>query len=576
MRGILAITATVLLGTLLVVACSSSGVDPGASSGSPASNAQGTGASVSAGGGSRTNGTIQPGTDASTSPPHIVVFMIDDLDQRLFQRLLDNGYLPNINRFVVTPGVSFVNSFATDAICCPSRATFLSGQYVHNHGVLDITKGSAYLYPTDATGQGGESTMLPVWLQKRGYRTALFGKYLNGYGGETSTASTRVPQGWNRWVALEGNTTYNMYGYQYCAVDDATTCATHDTECCSLQTGGSTDADYQPDWIASQTSGYVGGLDPTTPQFIYVASSAPHTETNEGNLPAAFNYGATFQWNLPVASRYKYLVDGNTANGELPAQDTTIPNYNESDTTYAQKPGWMTQNVPPMDAVTEGWAASQYRHRAGAMLAVDDMVGTVLGAMDARGMLQNTVVIFTADNGYFLGEHRLAEKGAPYEEAIRVPLVVRSPGAVPGTTCGALAANHDMAVTIADFAGAATTGRVPDGRSLRSFLGAPSLAGTRKNILVEHYQEQGKGVFGIIWPYGTVRTVTGSANTMYSLFDTTQQNVIKSEYYDLLSDPYELHNTVANQSVVRLSVLNSQLSNLRSCIGSACTTDEDR
>jgi N-acetylglucosamine-6-sulfatase len=510
-----------------------------------------------------------PLTVEATPTPHVVVFMLDDLDVRSFRRLLGGGWLPNVQRYLVDQGVTFENSFSTDAICCPSRTTFFSGQYTHNHGVLDITRGTKYLFPSDATGQGGEASFVPSWLQTRGYRTALFGKYLNGYGGETATAGTRVPPGWNRWLALQGATTYSMYGYGYCNATD--------TASCVQATGGdaANPAAYQTDWLRDQITAYIAGLNPTTPQFLYLAPTAPHTETNESQPPGLLTYGSVFQWQVPPAPRHQLLIDGITSNGEVPAQDTTIPNYNESDTTYVFKPGWMTQNVPAMNATQQGWAARQYKQRLASMLAIDDMVGAVMGALAAKGMLSSTLVVLTGDNGYFLGEHRLGEKGAPYEEAIRVPLVIRAPGGAHAATTTAIAANHDLAVTIADYSGAVPT-RTVDGRSLRPVLQAPASSWSRENLLVEHYQEKGPVVFAAIWPYGTVRTQSVNGNAMYTSYETTQSNVIKAELYDLIADPYQLYNTVSTAAAARLASLQTRLANLRACKGTSCATYENR
>jgi arylsulfatase A-like enzyme len=280
---------------------------------------------------------------AGPNKPHVVVFMIDDLDQKTFSLLVNSGRLPNIKKHLVDRGVIFDNSFAGDSICCPSRATFFTGQYVHNHGVLDVTKGVGYLFPFDKTGQGGEQTLLPVWLQNSGYKTALFGKYMNGYGVTDGGNPARIPKGWNKWLAFYSNSTYNVYNYNY-------------NEDGILKVGGSNESDYQTDFISRKVSAYISETSNTTPHFIYVAVTPPHTLVSENALLPGLAYGGAFNWEIPPAPRHQYLIDGNSSNDEVPSLDRSIANFNESSQSYALKPDWMQQNVPLMSTTTISWA----------------------------------------------------------------------------------------------------------------------------------------------------------------------------------------------------------------------------
>ncbi len=500
----------------------------------------------------------------SLEKPNIVVFMIDDLDQKSMNQLLEIGRLPNIQAHLISRGVTFDNSFATDSICCPSRATFFSGQYVHNHGVKDITEGAGYLYPTDATGQGGEDTLLPKWMKTAGYRTALFGKYLNKYG-ETDGSPSRIPSGWDQWLALYSNTTYNVYGYDY-------------NENGQLKVGGTAVTDYQTDFISKKVTDYLSSsvVTPTEPQFIYVAVTPPHTTTNENQFLAATSYGGVFSWQIPPAPRYSYLIDGNVANGELPKQNqsTMNTNFNEGSATYSLKPDWMRNNVPMMSSLTLSYAARQYKQRLAAMLSVDDMVGSIAAILQHKGMYKNTIFFLTSDNGYLLGEHRLAEKGVGYEEAIRVPLVISGAGIVPASRCSSLVANHDLAVTIADLSGASPTRNV-DGRSLRPWLIDPSKSTSRRQILVEHYQENTKLVaLDLIPPYSVLRNlVPNQTNFSFIDYGNISANV-SIEYYTLDADPVQLYNTGATLGA-SLPSFQSTLSSLQTCTGSGCTMAED-
>lgn len=508
---------------------------------------------------------LQSSAPALTTP-HIITFMIDDLDRASLDRLVAAGLVPNIRKHLIERGTDFRQSYSTDSICCPSRATFFSGQYVHNHGVKTITVGSRHIYPSDATGQGGEGTFLPTWLQAAGYETALFGKYLNGYGSEVKNGETRIPQGYNYWLALQGANTYKVFGYDY-------------NENGTMHAGGTDAASYQTDFIRDRAVAYINSINPKTPQFVYIAPTAPHTEVGE-DRPGFATYGSTFSWTVRPAPRHERYMDGDESNGEVPAINDQLPNYNESDATYSSKPGWMKEGVPSMTITQRAGAARQYKQRMAAMLAIDEMVGAVVDALAARGMLDNTLLLFTADNGYFLGEHRLAEKGAPYEEGLRVPLVIRAPSSTTAANaCPLLVGNHDLAATISDYANAKPT-RKADGRSLRSLIEGKGTS-SRRNLLIEHYQEATHiQALDVVWPYGAIRTQSTpenpqqSANEIYTLFE--RENVVnKTEYYDLNNDPYQLNNRGTQLSSTDAASLSRRLGALRTCAGSECKSAED-
>ncbi|MBC7792800.1 MAG: sulfatase-like hydrolase/transferase [Clostridia bacterium] len=508
---------------------------------------------------------------SSRARPHLVVLMLDDVDGPTFDRALSVDLLPNIKKYVVDQGVNFSANYATDSICCPSRTTFFTGQYAHNHGVRDITQGSRAIYPDDATGQGGESTFLPVDLQSVGYNNALFGKYLNGYGEETADAQTRIPPGWNQWLALQGNGTYNMYEYPYNENGTYKIGGAEDDPTSNVD-----DPDYQTDFLARQIAAWLSSdrVDPASPQFIYMAPTAPHIGVPEARQ--LFTYGASFAWPVEPPHRYMGLIDGDPANGEVPSQDTTSANFNETDSTFALKPGWMTQNLRRLTPNNLAAAATQYKQRLASFKGVDDLVGTVAAELEARGMLANTVFIITADNGFLLGEHRLSEKGVSYEEAIRVPLVVRTPYSTnKGNGCSLMAANTDLAATLLDY-GQAASPRVIDGRSLRPLIATATPTWNRAKVLIEHFQENtGSVVFDIIWPHGTVRTRIGAANTQYTHYQTDEQDVITREFYDLATDGAQVNNLQSGLSVDEIAVRDAEVATLQACSGDACLAAEN-
>jgi N-acetylglucosamine-6-sulfatase len=342
----------------------------------------------------------------------------------------------------------------TYALCCPSRATFLTGQYSHNHGVRNNAP------PEGGHAKLDHSNTLPVWLQAAGYVTGHIGKYLNGYG---SVDTLEIPPGWAEWYAAIGSSADNYFDYLL-------------NENGTVVSYGSTPAEYQADvytakavdFIQRHAAGGEGGL---TPFFLFVGYAAPHVgtpiEPGDPSMPT------------PVpAPRHK----GRFANEGLPA----TPAFNEAD--MSDKPASMRRR-PLLTSTQVSEIREVYRQRLESLLAVDEGVQQILEALQNTGILENTLVIFTSDNGFYHGEHRIPfGKTLPYEPAVKVPLLIRGPGIPAGRRISALVANIDLAPTIVAAAGA-TAGRVMDGRSLDPFLTGGqttwSTANGVRHVLVE-------------------------------------------------------------------------------------------
>jgi N-acetylglucosamine-6-sulfatase len=221
-----------------------------------------------------------------------------------------------------------------------------------------------------------------------------------------------------------------------------------------------------------------------------------------------------------------------------------------------------------------------HRQRLRSLLAVDEMIADTVEALGAAGVLENTYLLLTSDNGLLAGEHRLAAgKQAPYEEAIRVPLLVRGPGVAAGQTAPALALNVDLAPTIVELAGARAPDFV-DGRSLAPLLRGESPAARRRAFLVELFapvkaQEagtaagepgEGGGEESAVPPYRALRT----ADELYVEHETGER-----ELYDLRADPYQLENQAATVGPARLERMAARLAELRDCAGVDCQAAEN-
>jgi len=488
-----------------------------------------------------------------SKPPNVVLILTDDL--ALEDVNADTlKHMPNLQALMET-GTTFENAFVTNSLCCPSRATILRGQYTHNHHILHNQPplGGAKKFRLS----GGDSSTAAVWLQDNGYQTALFGKYLNGYYGEY------VPPGWEEWYGLSGNYLSN-----------------------DLNENGhivSYEADryHLDDVLSEKATDYIrrtAGADPpffTTDRslFMWLGTKAPHQPAN----PAPRDENAYPDDSLP-----------------------NPPSFDERD--VSDKPAWIRGN-PPLSLDQKKYMEELHRKRLQSMLAVDDMIGDLIKALRDSGELDNTYIFFTSDNGFHLGEHRLgAGKWTPYEEDIRVPLVVRGPDVPEGRTLQHMVLNNDLAPTFADLAGAETPPFV-DGRSLVPLLtdDPTPLKDWRKRFVVEAVAERGSVphptyldeseitplLTGDPLPSNWRRTSAArvqlgeewgrpwlkalrTKNYLYVEYKTGEH-----ELYDLRKDPYELDNEYATASPELTERLEAQLDALRQCSAEKCRESED-
>jgi N-acetylglucosamine-6-sulfatase len=310
----------------------------------------------------------------------------------------------------------FPNAFLSTPLCCPSRASILTGQYAHHTGVLDNHQGENL----------DESNTLATWLQGAGYTTALFGKYLNEYPWDRGPY---VPAGWSRFVG-KNNTDLRQTYYGYQEIDQGI----------PLREGSSPDA-YATDRFASQALTFLRGLPATEPYFMMFTPSAPHQPWT----PAPRYLGAFRDVPVPVSSD-RVLND------------------------VRGKPGWI-RSLPPVSGSDRAEIARSLRDERATLLAVDDAVREIVEEVRARGELDHTVIFFLTDNGFSFGQHRWYGKRCAYDPCIRTPFAVRAPWVGSGGRIEPVA-NVDLAPTIVDLANV-DPGLPPDGMSLAGLLGAP-------------------------------------------------------------------------------------------------------
>jgi len=458
------------------------------------------------------------GADEVSEHPNVVVVMSDDQTQASISEM------PRVRELIGAKGATFSNSFVNWPVCCPSRATFLTGQYAHNHQVL----GNAP--PLGGFERLDSSETLAVWLQRAGYYTAHIGKFLNGY----ERSEVGVPAGWSEWHGSKR--TYTFYGYQLLEDGRLVTYGDPDED----PDAPANPASYSSDVYTAKAVELIKRRAPSNdPFFLSVAYLAPHSggpNKPEGEPPTRC------QTSAKPAVRHK----GAYGTAPLP----TPPSFNEAD--VSDKPSGIRDRAPLTDAeVAE--ARRDYRCRLESLLAMDEGVDRIVAALRDAGELDDTLIVYTSDNGFFHGEHRIASgKNRVYEEAIRVPLLVRGPGIDKGVVIDELVSNADLAPTILEAAGAGA-GRVVDGRSLLSFDDHPSRLRGRE-LLIEQDS------------YVAIRT----ARYVYAVY-VDGENAGQVELYDLERDPFELTNEAANPAYDAVeAALAARLAELRGCSGKSC------
>jgi arylsulfatase A-like enzyme len=446
--------------------------------------------------------------------PNVVVIETDD------QTASTLWAMPIVQRVVADRGVTFDNSFVSFSLCCPSRATFLTGQYAHNHRVFDNVLPYGSFYRLDS------SNTLPVWLQAAGYRTMQVGKYLNRYG---TRDPFQVPPGWSDWHALVDPSTYRYFGFTM--NDDG-----------RLAYYPPSPANYSTDVIARKATGLIADAAAgPRPFFLWTTFLAPH-----------FSLSPIPEPDDPLVMRTPEPApqDRNRfAWAPLPRD----PSFNEKD--VRDKPTDV-QAFPRLSATMQAAIQENYQQELETLQAVDRAVGRIVDTLQRTGQLAHTLIVFTSDNGYYHGEHRIPrEKILPYEPAIRVPLVVSGPGLPRGAHRSQLVSNQDLASTILDAAGA-RPGLAQDGISLLPLMRDPRVDPGR-DLLIESYYHL---------PVPTVVEGIRTPAWFYTWHSDGQH-----ELYDLVADPYELRNRFGEPAYARVQAeLDRRLLELRACSGASC------
>ncbi len=464
-------------------------------------------------------GFADSGSSAAPKRPNIIFVLTDDLSWNLVK------YMPHV-KLMQKQGVTFGRYFVTDSLCCPSRASIFTGKFPHDTGIFTNNgkDGGFKLFHS----LGHENSTFATRLHSAGYLTAMMGKYMNGYvpTGAVDDQIAYVPPGWDEWD-VAGNA-YSEYNYIL-------------NENGQLIHYGRQPADYLTDVLASKGSEFIDRATAEGKPFLLeIAPFAPHS---------------------PYTPAPRHLAD-------FPGlRAPRTPAFDEAD--IRDKPAWLRTHLS-LRQVQIANIDSGFRKRAQAVESVDDLIARLQVKLKAASQLSNTYIIFSSDNGYHMGEHRLsAGKQTAFETDIRVPLIVTGPGVPRGRTVNKPASNIDLYPTFVRLGGESVPPAV-DGRSLFPLLGTTPVSTWRKAILVEHHGpdvDRSDPDFpppgsGNPDTYAAIRTATG---TYVEYVDG------ELEYYNLNKDPFQLNNSVGLLSQNEQTQLHSRLTALVDChTGATC------
>jgi N-acetylglucosamine-6-sulfatase len=467
-------------------------------------------------------GLLPASAHAAPSRPNIVLIVSDDEDVR------SHAFMPKTKALIEEEGATFENFFVTYPLCCPSRASILRGQYAHNTKILgnDLPWGGFKKF----RASGLEMSTIATWLQDAGYHTAKIGKYMNRYLPQEHAPAP----GWDDWY-IGGGKPHDGFDYRL-------------NENGRIVFYGSRPQDYMNDVLTGKANGVIrAAVKAEQPFFVYILPYTPH-------LPAV------------PAPRHR----GMFAEASMPR----LPSFDEAD--VSDKPVFV-QSLTRIDEGRTAYMQDHYRKRLETLQGLDDMVESVVSTLGETGQLENTYVIYTSDNGFHLGEHRLPlGKDTVYEEDIRVPMVMRGPGVPKGQRIAALALNIDIAPTIAEMAGIQPPEFV-DGRSFLPLLDDPHQP-WRESFLIErrHPEKQ------LVWlarrmglkQKAILETATFDAirtrDLIYVEYGTGER-----ELYDFKRDPHQLANAIEGADPALVEALAARLHELRTCSAAACRSLED-
>jgi len=442
---------------------------------------------------------------AQTERPNFVVILADDFSANL----MPGPNMPNLAQ-MMQDGAVMNRFYTSNSLCCPSRASILTGMMPHNTGVLTNSPPNGGLEAFIANGN--EARTFAIALQAADYVTAFMGKILNGW----KPLVSAIPPGWDRFVSTNS---YRGYGYTL-----------NDNGVISNPAGV-----HFTDAIAARALEFIGGA--TGPFLIELATFSPHSPYT----PATRHEGLFLDATIPATPAYGARPD-------------------------AAAPAWL-QAIPPLTTARETGLRNRYILRLQSTVAIDEMIGSVRAQLVTMGIADNTYVIFTSDNGYHMGEFSMGDgKMTPFDFDVRVPFVIVGPGIAPGRRPSAIGMNIDIYPTILELAGLPPSPTV-DGRSLVGALMNTPFP-KRTMAVIEHTStddpddpDATAAYAGLLPSYIALRGV----GWMYVEYASGEVG-----YYDSNADPEQLHNIAATLTPERLAELHASALANATCAGATC------
>jgi arylsulfatase A-like enzyme len=543
-----------------------------------------------------------PGPLGGPAQPNFVVIQTDDqtleglyATYRQYEGAPTLRAMPNTLDMIAKRGMTFSRYYVSYPLCCPSRVTLLTGRYAHNHGVRgNVQPAGGY---AGFAARAALTHNLATWMQQAGYKTIHIGKFLNGYGEPPYDSGTEVPPGWSTWHTVEAaDSTHFYYGYSLNnngKVDgpygdsgswDTREYGVRDDIGCPFAPTNGLPCYYETDELSQIATGELLETPNDQPFYMQIDYTAPHGDFRRpaGPEPAPREYDWFKGARLPH-NRREGFDEGNV--GDKPRFIREAPHLSLDDK-HTYRVYWQKQLE--------------------SLRGIDDGVKLILDTLGAEQRLRDTYVIFTSDNGFFFGEHRLiGGKFLAYEPATHLPFLIRGPGIRPNTRSGELSENIDIAPTVLELAGARADKSI-DGRSMVPFLQDPSLR-TRRPLLFESFVEtndvEQQGAIAVPGDQsGTVREkkrhrsrlsreltrrpgATASILAPPKDYEGIRLGPYKyiawpdgeKELYDINRDPYELNNLakIPNFFPVR-NFLHEELRRLEDCVGRDCARPSPR
>jgi arylsulfatase A-like enzyme len=496
--------------------------------------------------------------------------------------------MPSTLDLIAKRGMTFTRYYVSYPLCCPSRVSLLTGRYAHNHNVRGNVAPNGG-YPGFAA-RAADTHNIATWLQADGYKTIHIGKFLNAYGEAPWDSGKEIPPGWSSWHTVENSdTTHFYYGY-------------------TLNNNGQIDGPY----------GDPGNME-TREYPVRDDFGCPFAPTN--GLPCYYETDTLTQFatnelvNTPAEQPFYLQLDYTAPHGDFrkPAGPEPAPREYDwfkgarlphdrregfDEGNVADKPRFIRE-APHLTLDDKHTYRVYWQKQLESLRGIDDGVRQIVETLGAEGRLRNTYIIFTSDNGFFFGEHRLlGGKFLAYEPATHLPFLIRGPGIRPGVKSGELSMNIDIAPTILELAGAEADKSI-DGRSMVPFIRDPELR-SRRPLLFESFVEtsdvEQQGAVGVPGDQtGAIRSghpeshlgaelsrrpsATASLLAPPKDYEGIRLGPYKyiawpdgeKELYDINRDPYELNNIakIPNFYPVR-NALHKELRRLEDCVGRTC------